>query len=41
MKLRYKETGVDIEVNREAFIERGQDFEGYIEMMKKKGWEIT
>ena len=39
MKLRDKKTKVVIEVNREAFVERGQDFDGFIEMMKEKGFE--
>ena len=40
MKLRDKRNGVIIEVNREAFVERGQDFDGYIEMMEKEGFEV-
>ena len=38
MKLRRKD-GVIIEVNPEAFIERGQDFDGFIKTMKKEGYE--
>ncbi len=41
MKLRDKSNEVIIEVNREAFVERGQDFDGYIEMMKKEGFEMV
>ena len=38
MKLKSKE-GVIIEVNREAFDDRGQDFHGYIERMKNLGYK--
>ncbi len=41
MKLRDKKTGVEFEVNREAFVEKGQDFDGYIEMMKREGYEVV
>ena len=36
-----KKNGVIIEVNPEAFAERGQDFNEYIETMKKAGFEIV
>ena len=39
MKMRDKSTGVIVEFNREAFEDRGQDFDSHIEKMKKEGFE--
>ena len=41
MNIRDKKTGVVVEVNPEAFAERGQDFNGYIKKMQEKGFEIV
>lgn len=41
IKMRDKKTGVIIEINPEAFVERGQDLDAYIENMKRAGFEIV